>query len=80
MIDASTAYILLAMVMFILVAMIVTHYHNCSDLVQRTRNQVEALERQLEEKSLILAAQAKEFRAKIEKLDTELAVFKENQE
>jgi hypothetical protein len=77
MLDASTAYTLLAMALFIFLALIIVHQHNCADQVRRKRGEVESIEGQLGERIRLLEEQVDDLKVKIEEVDEQLVVLGE---
>jgi hypothetical protein len=77
MLDASTAYTLLAMALFIFLALIIVHQHNCADQVRRKRGEVESIEGQLGERIRLLEEQVDGLKVKIEEVDEQLVVLGE---
>jgi predicted nuclease with TOPRIM domain len=74
MLDASTAYTLLAMALFIFLALIIVHQHNCAEQIRRKRGEVESVEGQLGERIRLLEGQVDDLKVKIEEVDEHLAV------
>jgi hypothetical protein len=74
MLDASTAYTLLAMALFIFLALIIVHQHNCAEQIRRKRGEVESVEGQLGERIRLLEGQVDDLKVKIEEVDEHLAM------
>jgi len=77
MLDASTAYTLLVMAGFILVALLVVHHHHCSDAVRRRRGEVAAAERQYGERISGLERQIDDLSEKILLVEDQIAALGE---
>ncbi len=77
MIDASTAYTLLAMALFIFLALIIVHQHNCADQIRRKKGEVKSVEGQLGERIKLLEEQVDNLKVKIEDVDEQLVVLED---
>ncbi|MBI9079106.1 MAG: hypothetical protein JEY79_05130 [Pseudodesulfovibrio sp.] len=75
MLDSSTLYLVLIMAGFILVAVIVIHQHNCSDLVRRKSNEVENAVTQLTQKTQALEQAIVTLKTEIEEIDEQTVLL-----
>jgi septal ring factor EnvC (AmiA/AmiB activator) len=72
MLDSSTLYLVLIMAGFILVAVIVTHQHNCSDLIRRKSYEVENAVTLFTQKTQALEQAIVTFKTEIEEIDEQI--------
>ncbi|MGE4192413.1 MAG: hypothetical protein AB7E51_03395 [Pseudodesulfovibrio sp.] len=77
MLEVSTLYLLLAMLGFVLLAIIVVHHHNCSDQIRHKRNEVRSLANRLAAKNAVYEEQVTELKAQLEKLVDEIDILEQ---
>jgi len=75
MLNASTIYLIMAMVAFIFVAIVVIHQHNCSEQIRRKKTEIDNLTRQLGSKTEILEQEISKLSIKIEEIDDKINSF-----
>lgn len=75
MLETSTVYLILAMAAFVIVAILMVHYHNCSELVRRKQNEVEAISLQLNKKIDILEQEVVDFKIKLDDLNDDIEAY-----
>jgi len=76
MLDSSTLYLILAMAGFVLIAIIVVHHHNCSDLIRRKRTEVKSISKQLGYKIDTLEQEVIDLKIQIEEIDEQIDTLK----
>ncbi|WP_319543749.1 hypothetical protein [uncultured Pseudodesulfovibrio sp.] len=76
MLDSSTLYLILVMAGFVLIAVIVVHHHNCSDIIRRKRAEVRGVKKQLEYKIDSLEHAIIDLKVQIEEIDEQIDILK----
>ena len=77
MFETSTIYLLLAMASFVFVAVVLVHHHNCSDTIQRTRNEVQSVTARLDEKIAVLEQEVVDLQIQVDEIDDQIAPLEE---
>jgi len=72
MLDASTAYLILAMATFVFLAVVIVHHHNCSDVIRKRRNEVMSFTNKLEHKIEAIELINLDLETQIEELDEQI--------
>lgn len=75
MLDSSTLYLILAMAGFVFVAVVMIHQYNCSEIINRKRNEVESICQQFAKRTEILEQGIVDLKIMIEELDEKLETF-----
>lgn len=72
MLDTSTTYLILAMALFICVAVIMVHHHSNSDQIRRKTGEIEDYTARLNQKIEIVERDIVDLKLKIDELDEEI--------
>lgn len=72
MLDASTAYLILAMASFVFIAVVIVHHHNCSDAIRKRRNEVMSFTNKVEQKIEAIEQINVDLETQIEELDEQI--------
>ncbi|WP_243545831.1 hypothetical protein [Pseudodesulfovibrio tunisiensis] len=74
--DTSTLYLLLAMLSFVLVAVLLIHHYNCSEEVKRRQRQVAGKEALLNKKNDVLEQENAALEVKLDEIDAEIESYR----
>jgi len=77
MVDTSTLYLILAMAGFIIVAVLMIHHHNCSDLINRKRNEFKSISQQLTPRIEMLEQEIVDLKIQIDETDEQIDVLQQ---
>ena len=77
MLEVSTLYLILAMVGFVLLAIIVVHHHNCSDQIRHKRNEVRSLANRLAARNAVYEEHIAALKKRLEELDDEIDILEQ---
>ncbi|WP_419788154.1 hypothetical protein [Pseudodesulfovibrio sp.] len=73
--DQSSLYLILALTIFVFMAVLLIHHHNCMDQVKRKQGKVDGITNQLTPRIAILEKEIAELKAKNEELDAEISTL-----
>lgn len=76
MLDSNTLYMILAMAGFVLIAIIVVHHHNCSDIVRHKRAEVKGITKRLGYKIDTLEQETIDLKTQLEEIDEQIDTLK----
>lgn len=77
MLDSNTLYLLSAMGVFILFAVLLVHHHNANEAIQRKRLEVEGATRILEQKMEVLELEINDLKEQIDDVDIEIETIEQ---
>lgn len=76
MLDTSTFYLIVAMAGFVLVAVIMIHHHNCSDIMHRKERELVSITNQLSPRIDILEREVIDLKVELDEIQEKIDTFK----